>query len=159
ARNAAKREFGNQAKLGQQSRETWSFLALDTFWQDIKYGTRSLWRHRLLCAIVIATLSIGIGISTGVFSLISALTMRPPVNNDRDTFINILTAYSTDPSPGLPGPATPEDLQAFSKARSMREVAGSWIVAGPIGDEDPTGVTGLMVTCNFFSVYGAEQAE
>ena len=40
ARQAARRAFGNVALVKENTREVWGFPALESFWQDIRYGAR-----------------------------------------------------------------------------------------------------------------------
>src|SRR6266478_7877158 len=42
ARHAARRSLGNVTRLKEISREMWTFAWLETFWQDLRYGARSL---------------------------------------------------------------------------------------------------------------------
>src|SRR5262245_43886437 len=45
-------------------------------WQDLRYAVRGLRKHTLLSTVVIATLTLGIGVSAGVFSFFNALMLR-----------------------------------------------------------------------------------
>src|SRR5271154_4042773 len=42
ARYAARRQFGNLTTVKERTREMWTFASLETFWQDLRYGTRML---------------------------------------------------------------------------------------------------------------------
>ena len=90
-------------------------------WRDLRYAARSLRKHALLSTVVIATLTLGIGISAGVFTLINAIAFRAPVDKGYDTFVRIYSAYTKDPArPGRPGEATLEDYLAFrDRAKSL----------------------------------------
>ena len=55
---------------------------LETFWQDLRYGARSLRLNLGFAAIAIASLTIGIGANTTIFQLLDAIRLRSlPVNN------------------------------------------------------------------------------
>ena len=41
ARYAARRQFGNTASLKERSREMWTFVSLETLWQDLRYSVRT----------------------------------------------------------------------------------------------------------------------
>jgi hypothetical protein len=45
AASAARRQFGNIAILQQRQRETRTFLSLPTFWCDLCFGARILWKR------------------------------------------------------------------------------------------------------------------
>jgi hypothetical protein len=49
-------------------------------WQDLRYSVRSLRKHAPLSITVIATLTLGIGISTGVFTYFNAAVLRAQVD-------------------------------------------------------------------------------
>src|SRR5262245_64981022 len=95
-------------------------------WRDLRYAARNLRKHALLSTVVIATLTLGIGVSAGVFTLINAIAFRAPVDKDYDTFVSIYSSYTKDPArPGSPGAATLEDYLAFrDRAKSLIAVGG-----------------------------------
>src|SRR5215475_9054240 len=128
-------------------------------WRDLRYAARNLRKHALLSTVVVATLTIGIGISAGVFTLINAVAFRAPVDKDYDTFLRIYSAYTTDPArPGRPGAATLEDYLAFrDRAKSLGAVTGWAKFFAPLGQDDASETRALFVTDNFFALYDLEQ--
>jgi putative ABC transport system permease protein len=128
-------------------------------WQDLRYAARCLRKHVLLSTVVIATLTLGIGISAGIFTLINAMAFRAPVDKDYDTFVRIYSAYTTDPArPGRPGAATLEDYLAFrDRAKSLGAVTGWAKFFAPLGQDDASETRALFVTDNFFALYDLEQ--
>lgn len=50
---------------------------MDTLWQDIRYGARSLARTRLFTVTAVLTLALGIAATTSMFSLIDGILLRP----------------------------------------------------------------------------------
>src|SRR5438132_11332923 len=106
---------------------------MQTLWQDLRYGARSLRRHTVLSVTVLATLTLGIGLNAAVFTLINADTLRPHVDKDPDSFLRVHAAYSKEPTqPGYPGKVTLDDYLAFdSNARSC-DLAAVAQVAAPL---------------------------
>ncbi len=73
---AARRQFGNLGVHQDIRRETQSVHTLETLWRDVKYGARQLRRNPLFTTVAIATLAIGIGANTAVFTLLDQLVLR-----------------------------------------------------------------------------------
>src|SRR5580704_6211370 len=77
ASSAAHRQFGNGTLLREARRDISSFTALETLWQDVRYGARGLRRSPGVTAGVILTLMLGIGANTALFSVIYAALFKP----------------------------------------------------------------------------------
>jgi predicted permease len=69
---AARRQFGNIALLEQRQRETRAFLWVATVFQDVRYGLLMLARSPAVAAIAIASLALGIGANTAIFTAAKA---------------------------------------------------------------------------------------
>ncbi|HMJ61064.1 MAG TPA: ABC transporter permease, partial [Bryobacteraceae bacterium] len=129
-----------------------------SFRQDVQYASRTLRKSALLSVAVIATLTIGIGLDTGVFSMINAIAFRARVDKDPGSFLRVMTAYTKDlAQAGRWGSSTLDDYLAFRGARSVRDLAGVSLVFASLEQDDPRDVRALLVTCNFFSLYALER--
>jgi len=70
--------FGNAVRLREEARDVWGWRWLDDLGQDLRFALRTLGRgHRTFAAAAIVTLAVGIGATTAVFSVLSALLLRP----------------------------------------------------------------------------------
>ncbi|HJQ25176.1 MAG TPA: ADOP family duplicated permease [Blastocatellia bacterium] len=132
---------------------------MNSLLQDLRYAVRCLRKQALLSVVVIATLTLGIGVSTGAFTYYNSEFLRARVDKDFDSFVRVYSAYSKDPArPGRPGQATLADYRAFrEQAKSLRNLAAYAQVEMHLGEDDPVEVRALLVTENFFALYDLEQ--
>ena len=76
ARFAARRAFGNVALIQEETRSMWTFAAVETFWQDLRYALRTLAHTPLLAGVVVLSLALGIGANTAIFTVTNAALLR-----------------------------------------------------------------------------------
>jgi len=74
---AARRQFGNTTQLQEDRRELRTLVSIEDLGRDLCYALRSLGRSRAFAAVAIATLGLGIGASTAIFSVIDNVLLEP----------------------------------------------------------------------------------
>ena len=129
---------------------------------DLKFACRQLLKNPGFTAVAVLTLALGIGVNTGVFSVISGLLIRPRVSKDPDSFVHLSPQYSysgRDEEAGMPGAISLADFRAYRTAtNSLSDLAGWAIQRIRIGTSAQQELA-MLVTSNFFSIYGLERAK
>ena len=74
---AARRQFGNPTGLRQDIHEMNSILWLEQTVEDVRYAFRQVRGSAGYAVVVIATLGLGIGGATAVFSVVEAVLLAP----------------------------------------------------------------------------------
>ena len=85
AQYAARRAFGNGTLIKEHTREAWGWVRLERLLQDLRYALRGFARNPVFTIAVIATLAVGVGATTAVFSVVDRILFRslPYANDDR----------------------------------------------------------------------------
>src|ERR1041385_5303192 len=89
ARRAARRELGNLRLVEEDTREVWGWPRLERVLRDAGHGLRQFRRNPAFSGVAIATLALGIGGVTAMFSAFDALLIRPLPYADADRLVMI----------------------------------------------------------------------
>jgi len=100
ARYAARRQFGNTSGVKDKTRDLWTFLALETLWQDFTYAVRTITKKPGFATIAVVTLALGIGASTAIFSVIESVLLEPFPYPDARRFFSLEIHDASQNRPG-----------------------------------------------------------
>jgi len=89
AEHMARREFGNVTLLEERGREAWQWPTVDSLWPDIRFGLRQIVRYRTFTIMAVATLALGIGANTAIYTLIDSIMLRPLPYPQQDRLVQI----------------------------------------------------------------------
>jgi macrolide transport system ATP-binding/permease protein len=157
ARYAAMRAMDGLEVRKEEMRDMRRVRWLTDFLDDARYATRSLSRTSGLTAFVVITLALGIGMTSGTFSMVDALIFRPyPVPHAG----GVLTLASTTHDSNLEDFSYREYLDIRDKTNSYDGVIANadmeavGFSAEPLATPRVRG--GMMVSGNYFHVLGVE---
>src|SRR6516225_10956109 len=77
AERRARQQFGTLELAKDECRDQRSAEWLNQILRDVRHACRSLWKSPGFAAAVIATLALGIGANTAIFSLIYSVLLKP----------------------------------------------------------------------------------
>jgi putative ABC transport system permease protein len=124
-------------------------------WQDLKFAVRLLQRQKMFTAAAVATLALGIGATTAMFSLVDGVLIRPLPYEDPDRLIRI---WSSNPR-GIPrNQISPPDFFDWrEQARGLSALAGFNTADVTLtSGGDPARVLGASATANLAQTLGVQ---
>lgn len=70
-------EFGNLTLVAEDARDEMTWISLERLGQDVRYGLRSMARDSLFALLAVASLALGIGANTAIYSFLDSVLLRP----------------------------------------------------------------------------------
>lgn len=127
---------------------------------DLRYACRSLAKNPGFSAAAIATLALGIGATTAIFSIAYSVLFKPLPYAEPD---RIYSAEIIVPERREQIPSLPASVQAYLAWRDARSEFSEMATLRPwecnlTGDAEPERVGGARVSANFFSFLGVPVA-
>jgi predicted permease len=150
----ARRQFGNVTVIRERTRAQWGGAATDILVHDVRYGLRLIRKTPGFSAVAIASLAIGIGASTVLFSFANAFLFRPLHAARPEQLIQIFTSHFDGP-PHLYGGSSYADYERFREIPVFGGLfASARATATLSAEERPDVIGGLFVSGNYFEVLG-----
>ncbi len=122
---------------------------------DTKYAVRSLWKKPGFSTVAIATLALGIGANTAIFSVVNEVLLRPLPYDNSDELVRI---WSHNSGEGRDRYYTsPLSFTNWSDGiEALTDIAGAWAREVTLTDDEQTAVRlhTMSTTTNWFSVLG-----
>jgi putative ABC transport system permease protein len=127
-------------------------------YKDVRYGIRSLLKRPGATIVALATLALGIGVNTAIFSAVDSILLRPLPFKDPEQLVSI---WEQSPAIGIHqnevAPANFFDLR--NQSQSFDGIGAH----GPqdlnlTGDAEPERLPAELVTANVFSILGVKPA-
>jgi predicted permease len=154
ARHAAHRQLGNATYLKEETRNMRTLPTVENLAQDVRYGGRTLLKTPLFALIAIATLALGIGASTAIFSVVNSVLLRPLPYAQPERLVqvwetNLKASYNRNVVNPLNFLDWTEHNHSFS---GMAAIVDTSTKLGL--EQEPLQVSAILVSPQFFSVLG-----
>jgi putative ABC transport system permease protein len=126
---------------------------MDSFLRDIRHSLRLFWQNRGFTATAIAALAIGIGLNTAIFSIVSAVLLKPPPFPQADRIVLLM---NTSPEGSGPG-ASPAKFAHWQRQTAVLEDVAAFRggVTNWTGGDLPLQLRSGQVSAAFFRLFGA----
>jgi predicted permease len=152
ARREALQRLGGLEQTKERVRDRRGIPFFEVAAQDVRYGIRILRRNPVFAAVAVATLALGIGANTALFSVVNGVLVNPLPYPEAD---RIVTLHESKPNFNAGSLSYPNfrDWQAmnrtFSAMAIMRRSSFSLLGRG-----EPERVPGHFVSSDFFPILG-----
>jgi putative ABC transport system permease protein len=128
---------------------------MQTFWQDIRYGMRMLFKNPGFTLTAILTLALGIGANTAIFSIVNSVLLRPLPYNEPERLVAV---YESDTrKPEVKGAYSyPNFFDLRSQNSSFDSVSMYYMNSTTLtGIETPLNLSMVIASADLFSVLRA----
>jgi putative ABC transport system permease protein len=131
---------------------------METLVQDIKLAIRMMLRNPGFSLVVVATLALGIGANTAIFSVVNAVLLRPLTYKDSATLVDVWGKYDKEGIP-LNAVSEPEYWDLRDRGQSFSEV-GAYSLGNSANltsrDAPPIQVSAPAATATLFQILGVQ---
>jgi len=127
------------------------------FWQDLRYGFRTLLRNPGFCAVAILALALGIGPNTAIFTMVNAVLLKPLPVPEPDRVVMIWGTMLKSGFDQLPVSAA-DYLDWKQQARSFDQISAAFAIPefglNISGAGDPERVSAALASKEFLPALG-----
>ena len=131
---------------------------LEAIRRDLRFAARGLWRSPGFTAITVATLALGIGANTAIFSVVNAVLLRPLAYRDPGQLVALRGVVEVRGLNDVRNSA-PEYQDFRGEIPALADVAAAWPISinlTALGD--PERIQAAVVSSNYFQVLGTAPA-
>jgi predicted permease len=156
ARAAARRRVGNPLRLREQARDAWVFGTAETLAQDVRHALRLMRRDPAFTFTSLATLALGIGLNTAIFSVAYGVLWRPLPYPEPDRLVILSSAQRTEKGARTFWTWSPVTYEGLRATFTTLDHLAAYSSADALltGRGDPLQVRALDVSPNFFATLG-----
>src|SRR5690349_19614649 len=160
ARAAARRRIGNSLQVRERSREPWTFPRVETFAHDVRHALRLMRRDPAFTFTALATLALGIGLNTAMFSVAYGVLWRPLPYPAPDRLVIVHSAQQTGTGVRTFSTWAPVSYDALRPRVTTFEQLTAYTSSDAqlTGRGEPLQLHALDVSPNFFATLGVNPA-
>jgi predicted permease len=158
AHYAARRAFGNATLIRQQTHEAWGGAWIERMMADFRYAWRSLVKSPGFTITAVLTLALGIGANAAIFSLVSAIVLRPLPYPSPKELVG-LGQWRNQKGEGYvqTGVSAPNLADIAAQTRIFQQVAYyRWTRFNITGGNHPEGIEGIKTSVDMLPLFGIQ---
>lgn len=154
AANAARRRLGNDAQLREASRAEWGFRWLDGLGRDLRYAVRALRRRPAFAVASVLTLSLGLGASTALWSVLDPVLLRPLPYRESGRLVSLREVKASRPE-GQTIISPANALFWRERGHALQDIAIYTWAGVTLADEPAEQLNGRAISTNLLRLLGA----
>jgi putative ABC transport system permease protein len=155
AAGLVRRRLGNDAQLREASRAVWAFRWLEGLGRDLRYAARAL-RHRPGFAVAsVLTLTLGIGATTALWSILDPVLLRPLPYREAEALVSLREVKASKPA-GQFVISPANALFWRERSRALQDIGiYSW-GSITLAEEPAEQLSGLRISTNLLGLLRAQ---
>jgi len=156
ARRQAILRLGGLERTKEIYRDQQGLPVLETLFQDVRYGLRILRKNPGFTAVAIATLALGIGANSAIFTVVNGVLLRPLPYEDPE---RLMSVFGSAPSKGLPHfGASPPDFRMLRQQNHTFAGLSAYYQANfnVSGTDTPERLSAMVVSADYFTTLGVQ---
>ncbi len=128
-----------------------------SFWTDLRYAFRTLSKNPGFAAVSIIAIALGIGVNTGIFSLLNAAAFRPLPVPGAESLVSVYQILHGGGARDVHGTESMFSMEEYRTYLHSNHVFSDVMVYTPfvpatLGGAKPREIIGQYASCNYFDV-------
>jgi putative ABC transport system permease protein len=127
---------------------------MESFFQDLRFGLRTLVRNPAFSIVAVLTLTLGVGANAAIFSVVNAVLLQPLPWGNPDRVVTVWSRWTAFEKTWV----SDGEVNDFRRESRTLSAIGAWDerAVNVTGDGEPERLAAGGVTANLFSVLGVQ---